>query len=102
MNAMPPFFRPKPEPPRQSLLYEVRDKVLHAMVLGALAVIGLLGSILYNVDFLVRELPKVLEDLDHRQTASERSIDDLQKGASRMVTVMERLDERLRALENKK
>ncbi len=27
------------------------------MVLGALAVIGLLGSILYNVDFLVRELP---------------------------------------------
>jgi hypothetical protein len=99
---MPPFFRPKPEPPRQSLLYEVRDKVLHALVLGALAVIGLLGSILYNVDFLVRELPKILEDLDHRQTASERSIKSLEEGAGRMLTVMERLDERLRALENKK
>jgi hypothetical protein len=98
---MPPFFRPRPEPPRQSLLYEVRDKVVGAMVLGALAVIGLLSSILWNVDFLVRELPKVLEDLDHRMTASERSIDDLQKGASRMITVMERLDERLRVLEGR-
>jgi hypothetical protein len=98
---MPPFFRPKPEPPRQSLLYEVRDKVVGALVLGALAVIGLLSSILWNVDFLVRELPKVLEDLDHRQTASERSIKDLEAGAGRMITVMERLDERLRKLESK-
>lgn len=98
---MPPLFRSQPEPPRQSLLYEVRDKVVGALVLGALAVIGLLSSILWNVDFLVRELPKILVDLDRRQTASEREIKGLQEGAGRMVTVMERLDERLRKLESK-
>lgn len=99
---MLPFLRPKSEPPRQSLIYEVRDKVIGTLVLGALAVIGLLGSILYNVDFLVRELPKILKDLDDRQTESEFQIKGLQEGAGRMVTVMERLDERLRKLEAEK
>jgi hypothetical protein len=96
---MPPFFRPRPEPPQQSLLYEVRDKVVGALVMGVLAIIGALVSIAWNVDFLVRELPRRLENLHDRQTASEREIKGLQETDGRIINVQEKHDGRLRELE---
>jgi hypothetical protein len=96
---MPPFFRPKPEPPQQSLIYEVRDKVVGAFVVGTLAIIVALISIASNVDFLVRELPRRLEDLHDRQTASESEIKGLQETDGRIINVQEKHDSRLNKLE---
>jgi cell division protein FtsB len=99
---MPPFFRPKPEPPRQSWIYEIRDKLLGALAVGTLAIIGALASIAWNVDFLVRELPKRLENLHDRQTASEREIKGLQETDGRIINVQEKHDSRLSKLEGEK
>lgn len=100
--TMPPFFRPRPEPPRQSLLYEIRDKVIGALVIGVLAVLGALASIAWNVDFLVRELPRILENLDHRQSATEREIRSLRETDGRIISVQEKHDIRLQKLEDQK
>ena len=96
-----PFRRPPepPPPPPEPLITVVRDKVISALAVAAVAGLLALANIAWNVDFLVRELPRRLEDLNDRTTMNEREIKALQESKGRMVNVMERYDERLRELE---
>ena len=83
------------------MLYEIRDKIIGTLAVGIVGGLVALGSIAWNVRFLVDELPKILDTLDDRQMLSEAEIKALKIQAGRTITVLERHDERLDKLEKK-
>ena len=100
---MPFSLRNRPKPPQpEPLIAVVRDKVVSALAVAAVAGMLALANIAWNVDFLVRELPRRLENLHDRITATEREIKRLEDAGGRTVNLLERYDERLRKLEQRR
>jgi hypothetical protein len=97
---MPFSIRNRPKPPQpEPLIAVVRDKVISALAVAAVAGMLALANIAWNVDFLVRELPRRLEDLNDRITATEREVKQLEEAGGRALNLLERYDDRLRKLE---
>lgn len=92
------LFRKQPE--LQGSLVEMREK-LFSTILASVGTI-MVTFITINVDYLVKEIPRRLENLNNRLTINEMQIKDLQKNSDRVLTILESHDDRLQKLEKNK
>lgn len=92
------FLGSKQEEP--AVIPFMREKLFSA-ILASVGTI-MVTFITINVDYLVKEIPRRLENLNNRLTVNEMQIKDLQKNSDRVLTILESHDDRLEKLEKHK
>lgn len=92
------------EPAPESLGQLLREKLIGAIVIAV--VTTMVGSISWNVDYLVKQIPKQFADLNDRVRTNEfdirttkTEVKGLQENMGRNISILEKYDERLRRLE---
>lgn len=93
------------QPEREgTLVLRLREKIIIAMVMGALT--WMLGIINTNVNFLVRVMPAKVQELERKQLTTDETVKALQaeqkldnEHKGRVIGILERHEDRLKRLE---